>query len=203
MKKALLLILILPFSLQNLNAQNTDEILDIFSKIKTELGLGESIQKHTISHKKKELSQLSSVELSIKLDSVINQVDGPNESSLTNNFKTEFSYDGEGELIEYKEYSYDTDLDEWVGTWRVSQGFETSDKFVIYGYDWNEQGNDWIYNLKYDINYNNEKVVEEIGYYWEDEATDWIQDSYITYEYDMNGNIASLIEGEIEYGIVI
>lgn len=201
MKKAFLLILILSFSLQNLNAQNANEILDIFSKIKTELGLGESIENHTIPRELKELTQLNSTQFSLKLDSLINQSKEPDDSSLENLSKTEFSYNGEGRLIEHRSYSYNEALDIWINYQKITRNFETPNKFVIYVYYWDEQENNWTFSEKYDINYENENIIEEMGYYWED--TGWVQSSYILYEYDANGNIATLIEGEIEYGELI
>lgn len=138
---------------------------------------------------------------SIKLDSIIDKFKRPSDSFLENSLKSEFMYDENGNLNQYKDYIFDDDRKVWLGTWSNLWKSFGSDSTVTFGYDWNEEEG-WINNLKNVRIFKDEKILEKKGYLWDIEASMWKNDSYSIYEYDMSGNLINEIEGELDDGIL-
>jgi hypothetical protein len=130
-----------------------------------------------------------------KLDSLIwiefNEV----SETWINEWKYEYSYDDNRNLIEEIEYWWYETFNEWINNWKWEYSYDVNDNIIEeIEYVWNETLTSWDPDYKYGYFYNGGGNMSEVIYYYWDGVSTWINDWKYEYFHDANENIAEEIE---------
>lgn len=111
-------------------------------------------------------------------------------------FKTDESYDANGNPTLYLGYRWDKDNGQWLNVFKQEYSYDENGNQTVYEYyDWDAINGQWVlgvldwkYEYSYDETYdaNGNLTVEE---YWDAVNGQWINDSKDEYSYDKNGNL--------------
>jgi hypothetical protein len=112
--------------------------------------------------------------------------------------KEEYTYDVKDNVIQYADYDWDYELDDWIGYAKAEYTYNSNDNMTLFiHYYWDETASQWIAYWKEE--YTNdaaENWIQTLTYIWNDTTSQWVQTWKDEYAYDENNNLTQMVTDE-------
>lgn len=107
--------------------------------------------------------------------------------------KTEFNYDGNGNLTQDTRFTWDFMNDKWVQSYKTEYTYDGNQNLILVtNYEWFPSANQWYFQYKNELTYNmSNNLIQEITSWWNYGSSQWDLGNKWDYLYDMGNNLIS------------
>ena len=119
------------------------------------------------------------------------------DGNWTNDEKTTYERDSQGNLTSATEYRYDDYNEQWVKNWLEEYTYSQGRLATMTESWWSEYDNAWIANNLDEYTYNSDgNCVQQLSSHQGENA--WVPDDKVVYDYDNHGNCIKSMEYEAD-----
>ena len=151
------------------------------------------IENYLASNRKQVRTPLSTLRNTTTIqsfDSIINYNWDVSSNQWINSYKTEYTYDVNGNLTVEINYDWDSNTSQWIDPFKSESTFDANQNLITeILYDWNSTTNQWENSYKTVYTYDtNQNLLTRLSYQWDSNINQWIISYKSEYTYDANGN---------------
>jgi hypothetical protein len=131
-----------------------------------------------------------------RLDSLV-EVNGNNDPEN----KLDFTYDYNGNLIQYIEYYWESNTLTWLATYKYNYTYNSGGNMTQeLDYGWDNTTNAWGFNHKYDYTYDSGgNKTQELDYGWDISTNAWVSEFRRDYTYNLSGEMTQEIDYQWDF----